>query len=227
MRIIVGLWHVRNRMTREDLFWSRTIKGGPDECWTWTGMHTGANYGMIRTDGGTFAMAHRFAYEMLVGQIPEGLNLDHTCHNLDLTCRLGDSCPHRRCVNPAHLEPVPQAVNVRRGRLGGKVSCPQGHPYDNANTAFTKSGARSCRTCHRQREAARKASNPPLKVGSFNGQKIHCKQGHPYEGDNLFVNSEGRRRCRACANARVRESALRRRQRKVEAADAERDSLSA
>jgi hypothetical protein len=45
--------------------------------------------------------AHRFYYEQHVGPIPEGLQLDHLCRNT-------------RCVNPAHLEPVTGAENMRR-----------------------------------------------------------------------------------------------------------------
>jgi hypothetical protein len=53
--------------------------------------------------------AHRFAYELLVGPIPEGLVIDHLCRN-------------RRCVNPAHLEPVTAEENWRRGDAPSAIS---------------------------------------------------------------------------------------------------------
>ena len=90
---------------------------------------------------GTAKKAHRVSWELLVGPIPEGLELDHLCRN-------------HGCVNPDHLEPVTHAVNVRRGRGGTswaqKKHCPQGHPYDDANTYLYR-GRRSCRECSRQK----------------------------------------------------------------------------
>ena len=58
--------------------------------------------------------AHRVAYELTYGAVPDGLGLDHTCHDPH-TCWLRDKCPHRSCCNPAHLEAVTQSVNVKRG----------------------------------------------------------------------------------------------------------------
>lgn len=88
-------------------FWSYVRKTGPDECWMWTGAICGAprgkGYGHLNI-GGRLVMAHRFAYELLVGPIPEGLVLDHLCRE-------------QYCVNPAHLEPVTQRTNVHRGLL--------------------------------------------------------------------------------------------------------------
>ncbi|MEU7240240.1 HNH endonuclease signature motif containing protein [Streptomyces sparsogenes] len=83
-------------------------------------------------------MAHRFAYETLVGPIPEHLQLDHLCRV-------------RHCVNPDHLEPVSSRENTRRGRSqaginGRKTHCQKGHPFDSANTYVWK-GSRACRTC--------------------------------------------------------------------------------
>lgn len=73
----------------------------PDGCWHWTGAKYGNGYGAFWT-GHRNERAHRAMYELLVGAIPTGLTIDHLCSV-------------RHCVNPAHLEPVTLAENVRRG----------------------------------------------------------------------------------------------------------------
>jgi hypothetical protein len=87
-------------------FWARVEKR-PDGCWIWTGVinHNGyGRYTYARPDGRSLASrAHRIAYELLVGPIPDGLQLDHLCRV-------------KACVNPAHLEPVTQDENMRRTR---------------------------------------------------------------------------------------------------------------
>lgn len=108
--------------------------------------------------------AHRLSYELYVGPIPEGLQIDHTCHNADESCKGGSSCLHRRCVNPAHLEAVTQFVNIMRGKSfsginARKSHCPKGHPLDDANTLWTKKKGhhpyRMCRICRREWDRAR------------------------------------------------------------------------
>lgn len=95
--------------------WRYIDKAGPDQCWLWTGA-TITGYGTIglgpRTHGNV--LAHRAVYAELVGLIPEGYQVDHLCHNADATCLAGAACQHRRCVNPAHLEAVPQLRNLER-----------------------------------------------------------------------------------------------------------------
>jgi hypothetical protein len=96
--------------------------------------------------------------------IPEGLVLDHTCHTDDPTCPGGVTCPHRRCVNPGHLEAIKQGANVLRSlrtmphRNAAKTHCPAGHAYTPENTysGRTKKGSarRECKTCKRTRIAA-------------------------------------------------------------------------
>jgi hypothetical protein len=73
----------------------------PNGCWTWLGADDGHGYGAVRIAGAT-QKAHRVVYQEQVGPIPDGLDLDHICRN-------------RKCVNPAHCEPVTRAVNLRRG----------------------------------------------------------------------------------------------------------------
>lgn len=114
-------------------------------CWTWTGPLS-KGYGRHRGQ-----LAHRVSYEMHVGPIPEGLTIDHTCHNSDQTCDGGETCEHRRCVNPAHLEAVPMVVNSLRGKSlnaknARKTHCSKGHPFDEENTLYVP-GGRRCRIC--------------------------------------------------------------------------------
>jgi hypothetical protein len=99
-------------------------------------------------------LAHRFAYELIVGPIPDGLHLDHLCLI-------------RHCVNPNHLEPVTQAENNLRAwavRIPKKTHCPHGHEYAGANLyVHPRTGQRSCRICRnadsRARKARRRAAN--------------------------------------------------------------------
>ena len=133
----------------------------PGECWPWTGSLSTNGYGQIEdlaTDGTRRPRrAHRVVYEALVGPIPDGLDLDHTCHTRDRSCPGGDTCPHRACCNPAHLEPVTRSVNLKRGRnrWREKTHCPQGHAYDAENTRFYR-GRRYCRTCQNTKHLKKK-----------------------------------------------------------------------
>ncbi len=82
-----------------------------ETCWLWTAslvgrdVAVGEGYGYFHNPGGSY-YAHRWAYEFLVGPIPEGLVLDHVYER---------GCRHRHCVNPDHLEPVTDGENTRRG----------------------------------------------------------------------------------------------------------------
>ena len=145
---------VYDRPSPTDRFWARVDKSG--ECWLWTAYRRSDGYGQFRI-GVRVVRAHRYAYELLVGPIPEGLILDHLCRV-------------RNCVNPAHLEPVTQGENVRRGLAGGpaaglrmraKTHCLQGHPYDEENTRWYK-GWRYCRTCQHLRDRSRSYSQTPV-----------------------------------------------------------------
>lgn len=113
-------------------------------CWLWVGPVSNG-YGVVTTTEYGKTKAHRLAYELLVGKVPDGLDLDHLCRV-------------RRCVNPAHVEPVTRAENLRR-----RTHCPNGHEYTADNTDITRAGRKCCRLCAdlkraRRREKYRAAS---------------------------------------------------------------------
>lgn len=143
-------------------FWSRVdTSGGPASCWPWTGyVDPESGYGQF-WDGTRLVKAHRFA--AAAGR--QTGDVDHVCHNQS-ACLGGPDCTHRRCCNPAHLELVTHAENVRRGKAGareaGRTVCPRGHSYsDPTNTYITPRGSRKCRACrriHQNAYYARKAA---------------------------------------------------------------------
>lgn len=161
----------------------------------WDGALSIHGYGKFSVYG-RLAGAHRLAYALWVGPIPEGLELDHTCHNDDKDCLGGKVCPHHRCVTPDHLEPVPHVINSRRGRSpermrtnnpGGQIEaarthCPQKHEYTPENTWTSRSGSRHCRTCQseqareRRRNAPRK-ERPKPECGTLSAYSAHYARG--------------------------------------------------
>ncbi len=99
------------------------------DCWHWTGA-TNKGYGVIGRGvrGSGLIQAHRAVWMLLVGEIPEGWQLDHWCRN-------------HGCVNP-----------VRHSR---RSECNHGHPLDGV-TITKKSGAvRYCKECARRNSRSR------------------------------------------------------------------------
>lgn len=82
----------------QERFWAKVDKSG--DCWTWTGSRSSTGYGNIGEGAPSKRVlsAHRLSYEMANGKAPKGLVIDHKCHN-------------RACVNPDHLQAVPQKMN--------------------------------------------------------------------------------------------------------------------
>lgn len=126
-------------------------------CWLWTGTTSNSGYATISV-GGRLLYAHRVSYEQHVGPIPEGLELDHLCHTRDVECPGGIDCPHRSCVNPAHLEPVTPRTNTLRGtspaaQQARRTHCVNGHEFTPENTYRPPSrpNVRQCRACSRAR----------------------------------------------------------------------------
>jgi hypothetical protein len=150
---------IHPRPTPEERFWPKVQK--TEACWLWTGPVNSHGYGTLRVNGKT-TYAHRFAYTLLVGPIPEGLEPDHVKAN---------GCTSIRCVKavadkhgPAHLEVVTHRENMLRGegfasRNASKTHCLNGHPFNAENTYIRRRDGqerRECRACKRSRIRARR-----------------------------------------------------------------------
>lgn len=111
------------------------------ECWEWSGQRVNG-YGRFQLNDRN-RTAHQVAYELFVGPIPEGLEIDHLCRN-------------RACVNPTHMELVTHRENVLRGETIAArnfygTECVNGHPWSPETTGRRHDGGRFCRPCARER----------------------------------------------------------------------------
>jgi hypothetical protein len=113
------------------------------DCWVWLGFKY-KGYGRVSWKGG-MRPAHRVIYGLLVKPVPEELETDHLCLNPS-------------CVNPAHIEPVTRAENIRRSHSTGngngtRTTCRRGHELTDENT-YAWRGKRFCRECGSLRQKA-------------------------------------------------------------------------
>jgi hypothetical protein len=119
-----------------DRFWSKVDKSG--ECWLWTASKKYKDYGQFWYKGRN-DFAHRVAYELCKGAIPDGLQIDHLCRNPS-------------CVNPDHLEAVTQRENILRGeglsaQRARQTHCKRGH-------LLSEGKGRTCKVCVRKSNLA-------------------------------------------------------------------------
>lgn len=138
-------------------FLRRVDPTGPHGCWLWRGYKTREGYGKygfkipgIITPPGerprnVTISAHRFAYQILKGPIPDGLTIDHRCFV-------------RHCVNPRHLDACTMDANLKRSPNcvttvnRNKTACPKGHSYD-THARVDGSVRRICGTCETERRS--------------------------------------------------------------------------
>ncbi len=113
--------------------WWRKLEASASGCWLWTGPVTHHGYGRAQNNGKR-QVVHRAVYELLVGPVAEGLELDHLCRV-------------RNCVRPDHLEPVTHLENMSRGAHAQKQVCLRGHALVGDNVAIRDGHHRECRTC--------------------------------------------------------------------------------
>lgn len=137
-----------------DRFWSKVAKAGANDCWPWLGsQQKPMGYGhWTWWDGerGRSTTAHRKAWQLTNGPIPEGMMVLHSCDNPP-------------CCNPAHLWLGTHADNMadkvakgRQSRLGRPVAthCKHGHEFTPETEVTFKGGFRTCRICHNARSLA-------------------------------------------------------------------------
>lgn len=182
-------------------------------CWPWPGSINEDGYG-IAWSARRMRPAHRVVYEHLVGPIPDGMTLDHECHDSEV-CREGKRCPHRRCVNPGHLVPRTHVDNARRS-LANRAVCSRGHAQTPANL-YVRDGRTWCKPCRqegtRQNERARRLAQG-LRVHATDDE---CINGHKMTPENTYRHPQtGYRECMACRRASYRRYYARKKARQAE-----------
>lgn len=129
----------------------------PNGCHHWTGKPNRDNYGKFWAEHRGW-MAHAYAWVQRNGPIPAGMTVDHVCHNVAAErgeCAGGVTCPHRRCVNPAHLVARTIGENTMRSATSlGRKNLAKTHcgvcglPLSGENLRV-KGNRRLCRNCGR------------------------------------------------------------------------------
>jgi len=142
--------HLSQRQTKS--LWQRIDKNGPlpifdpslGPCWIWTGPLKNHGCGQLNVKGKNIS-AYLLVFQLLRGEVPEGLELDHLCRV-------------RACCNPSHLEPVVHQINCLRSPLVHKTYCKRGHFLSEDSCYCYPRGVgikRVCIACTEERDANR------------------------------------------------------------------------
>lgn len=184
-------------------------------CWEWTGFCGPNGYGQVCYRGRQ-SRVHRVLYALTHGPIPDGLDICHTCDNPP-------------CCNPHHLFAAPAKVNIQdmlaKGRKKINTHCPRGHAYAEHGRKRPNSLMFDCRTCDRAKQRIAAGwpedlaySTPPGYVGEvpkgmvrlpvakakvpYRGPRsTHCRRGHEYTPETVYVRPDGGRQCWICMRA--------------------------
>jgi hypothetical protein len=211
------------KKTLEERFWPKVQK--TDTCWLWTGGNLSDGYGRIytyfRDKKPVLELAHRVAWQLTNGPIPEGIDVLHRCDNPS-------------CVRPDHLflgTLLDNAVDrENKGRGGGKKIQGENHYKVELSQKDVRSIVDLLASGNGVREISRQfginsgtitcikngrswrgivtdADLERIRIGYKRSTRIphhelktYCSRGHLLSGDNLIVNADGHRRCRICEN---------------------------
>lgn len=152
-----------------DYFYAHATVG--EGCWVWQGCLSKTGYGM--TTPQRYRMAHRMSYAVHKGELDPRMQIDHLC-----------SRPS--CVNPDHLDQVPQQVDGVRRRIrnhwrGWATHCARGHEMNDVTTLWRTNGeGRQCRVCQYDRTVEYRARNNMKPLPPFNFGKVSSSIKHKW-----------------------------------------------
>lgn len=200
----------------EERLWTKVRRSDDADCWPFTGNRMPRGYGRIvvgsRSQGNRRTLlAHRAAWELTNGPIPDGMAICHKCDNPS-------------CCNPSHLFLGTHLDNMRDasqknrmpGNPGKKSHCRRGHPLTADNVYVKPNGNRQCLTCKRMKQLQWQRNNKAKMAeynkkyrgsekGHYNSRKTHCPKGHPYDKGNTYWHN-GKRSCRLCKRMQKRKT---------------------
>lgn len=176
-------------------FWNKVSSPSAKDCWPWLSTLT-TGYGQFWFSG-KYVLAHRWAYEQVIGPIPVNFQLHHACEN-------------KRCVNPFHLEPKTSLDHCKEHPEGAgsqnrsKTHCLRGHQFSGKNLTKIKNG-RGCRICQAYKtwkSNAKKAGASDLSFEFYfrthaRRLRTHCKRGHLLSKANTYQIGD-EIRCKTC-----------------------------